>query len=137
MELLTIKTDYIAKKQRLAEALDKLVEHAVNFDEELEINGNKSDIDPNELEWDNTKDERNFEILMHMSRITEQIIANIDEVLGVGEDNKKKHRLKKSLETLISSIRKIKKESKEYIENEQQLQNTADEALKRLDDIRL
>ena len=137
MDLVTVKSDYITRHKRVTEDLEKLIENAVNYDDELEVNAQKSDFDPNALEWDNTKDERNFELLNNMSWIIEQIIANTEEILDIGEDNKKKHRSKKSLETLVSSIRKIKKESAEYIENEQRLQKIADEALVLLDEIRL
>jgi hypothetical protein len=137
MDLITIREKYAVKQAQVSNALNALKENAVNYSEELEAFEDKSKIDLYSLEWNNSKDKRNFEILMDTSMIIERIIETIDEISDAGEDNKKKHRSKKSLETLISLIRKIKKQSKEFIDNEQQLQDTTNEALKLLGDIKL
>lgn len=56
--------------------------------------------------------------------------------MGIGDDKKKAHRAKKGVETLITSVRKIKKESNEIIEQEQRVISETNAALDLLDAIR-
>ena len=136
MDLSAIRTEYIFKQRKLSNDIDDFIEYAINYDELLDFYGEKSEIDLYVLEWDNVQDERYFDILMKESWIIERIIDTIEKILEAGDDNKKKHRLKQSLDSFISSIRKMKKESNEFIEKEQRLLSSTNEALKILDDIR-
>ena len=112
------------------------MEWADNYDELLENYEDKNDIDVAELEWGNVKDARRFDNLQNLMWVYESIVAMIDEAMAVGDDKKKAHRAKKGVETLITSVRKIKKESNEIIEQEQQVINATNAALNLLDAIR-
>ena len=102
----------------------------------LEIYEDKNDIDVAELEWGNVKVARRFDNLQNLMWVYERIVAMIDEATEVGDDKKKAHRAKKNVETLITSVRKIKRESNEIIEQEQQVINETNAALNLLDAIR-
>ena len=136
MELSVIKAEYEQKKQQLSEEVDRLMEWADNYDELLENYEDKNDIDVAELEWGNVKEARHFDNLQNLMWIYESIVAMIDETMGVGDDKKKAHRAKKGVETLIASVRKIKKESNEIIEHEQKVISETNAALDLLDAIR-
>ena len=136
MELSVIKAEYEQKKQQLSEEMDRLMEWADNYDELLENYEDKNDIDVAKLEWGNVKDARRFDNIQNLMWVYERIVAMIDEAMAVGDDKKKAHRAKKSVETLITSVRRIKKESNEIIEQEQQVINATNAALNLLDAIR-
>ena len=136
MDQSVIKAEYEQKKQQLSEEMDRLMEWADNYDELLDIYEDKNDIDVAELEWGNVKDARHFDNLQNLMWVYERIVAMIDEAMAVGDDKKKAHRAKKGVETLITSVRKIKKESNEIIEQEQQVINATNAALNLLDAIR-
>ena len=136
MDLSVIKAEYEQKQQQLSEEMDRLMERADNSDELLEIYEDKNDIDIAELEWGYVKDARHFDNLQNLMWVYERIVTMIDEVTAVGDDKKKAHRAKKGVETLITSVRKIKKESNEIIEQEQQVINATNAALNLLDAIR-
>ena len=136
MDLSVIRAEYEQKQQQLSEEMDRLMEWADNYEELLEFCEDKNDIDPAELEWDTVKDARHFDNLQNLMWVYERIVAMIDEAMAVGDDKKKAHRSKKGVETLITSVRKIKKESNEIIEQEQQVINATNAALNLLDAIR-
>lgn len=136
MELSVIKAEYEQKKQQLSEEMDRLMERSDNYDELLDIYEDKNDIDVVELEWGNVKEARHFDNLQNLMWVYERIVAMIDEAMAVGDDKKKAHLAKKGVETLITSVRKIKKESNEIIEQEQQVINATNAALNLLDTIR-
>ena len=135
MDQSVIKAEYEQKQQKLSEEMDRL-EWADNYDELLENYEDKNDIDVTELEWGNVKDARRFDNIQNLMWVYERIVAMIDEAMAVGDDKKKAHRAKKGVETLITSVRKIKKESNEIIEQEQQVINATNAALNLLDAIR-
>lgn len=68
--------------------------------------------------------------------VYERIVSMIDEATDVGDDKKKAHRAKRDVEMLITSVRKIKKESCEIIEKEQQVISETNAALDLLDSLR-
>ena len=136
MDLSVIKAEYEQKQQQLSEEMDRLMEWADNYDELLENYEDKNDIDVAELEWGTVKEARRFDNIQNLMWVYESIVAMIDEAMGVGDDKKKAHRAKKGVETLITSVRKIKKESNEIIEQEQQVINATNAALNLLDAIR-
>ena len=136
MDLSVIKAKYEQKKQLLSEEINRLVERADNFDELLEIYEDKNDIDVAELEGGTVNGARHCDNLQNLMWVYERIVAMIDESMAVGDDKKKAHRAKKGVETLITSVRKIKKESNEIIEQEQQVINATNAALDLLDAIR-
>ncbi len=136
MDLSVIKTEYEQKTQQFSEEMERLMEWADNYDELLDIYEDKNNIDVAELEWGNVKDVRRFDNIQNLMWVYESIVAMIDEAMGVGDDKKKAHRAKKGVETLITSVRKIKKESNEIIEQEQQVINATNAALNLLDAIR-
>ena len=64
-----------------------------------------------------------------------ELKRTLDEAMNASDD-KQAHRLKKGIEELITSIRRIKDESAEVLESEQRVINEADYALEILDGIR-
>ncbi len=136
MDLSVIKAEYEQKQQLLSEEMDRLMERADNYDELLDIYEDKNDIDVAELAWGIVKDARRFDNLQNLMWIYESIVAMIEEATDVGDDKKKAHRAKKGVETLINSVRKIKKESNEIIEQEQQVISETNAALDLLDSLR-
>lgn len=136
MDQSVIKAEYEQKQQKLSEEMDRLMEWADNYDELLDIYEDKNNIDVAELEWGNVKDARRFDNIQNLMWVYERIVAMIDEAMAVGDDKKKAHRAKKGVETLIASVRKIKKESNEIIEQEQQVISETNAALDLLDAIR-
>lgn len=136
MDLSIIKAEYEQKQQQLSEEMDHLMKWADNYDELLEIYETENDIDVAELEWGNAKDARHFDNIQNLMWVYERIVAMIDEAMAVGDDKKKAHRAKKGVETLITSVRKIKRESNEIIEQEQQVISETNAALDLLDVIR-
>ena len=131
-----VKSDYDAKRQQLIDEMDSLMEHAVNYEEQLELYEEKAEIDWHELEWNTAKDQRHFDDIEHSLLLIGLIIRTVDDVISAGDDKKKVHQVKKEIETLITSIRRKKNESKEVIEREQQVIDEADSALDLLDAIR-
>ena len=131
-----VKSDYDAKRQQLIDEMDSLMEHAVNYEEQLELYEEKAEIDWHELEWNTAKDQRHFDDIEHSLLLIDLIIRTVDDVISAGDDKKKVHQVKKEIETLIASIRRKKNESKEVIEREQQVIDEADSALDLLDAIR-
>ena len=136
MDLSVIKAEYEQKQQQLFEEMDRLMERADNYDELLDIYEDKNDIDVAELEWGVVKNARHFDNIQNLMWVYERIVAMIDEAMDVGDDKKKAHRAKKDVETLITSVRKIKRESNEIIEQEQQVISETNAALDLLDAIR-
>lgn len=136
MDLSSVKAEYEQKKQQLSEEIDRLMERADNYDELLETYEDKNDIDVTELEWGYVKDARHYDNLQNLMWVYERIVTMIDEVTAVGDDKKKAHRAKKDVETLITSVRKIKRGSNEIIEQEQQVISETNAALGLLDAIR-
>ena len=131
-----VKSDYDAKRQQLIDEMDSLMEHAVNYEEQLELYEEKAEIDWHELEWNTAKDQRHFDDIEHSLLLIDLITRTVDDVISAGDDKKKVHQVKKGIETLITSIRRKKNESKEVIEREQQVIDEADSALDLLDAIR-
>ena len=136
MDCELIKKEYEFKKQQLQEEINSFVEHAINYDELIDCYETKEDIDLAELEWNDAQDWRRFDNLQNLAWIYERIVANIDEMMNLGDDKKKLHNFKKNIETLISSTRKLKKESQAAIECEQHFLDEANSALDLLDKIR-
>ena len=136
MELTKIRAEYELKQQQISNEIELFIEAAINYDELLEDYNDKSDIDYEELIFNDAKDMRYFENLESTSWMLKQVLEIIDEYIGAGDDKKKAHRAKKEIEMLITSMRGIRKESKEIMEREQQVINEADLALKLLDQLR-
>ena len=136
MDYSMAKEIWETKLQQVEDEILELAEHAVNYNDELEFYEEKSEIDLTELEWDSASDERAFGILQNRKWIYEAMIAAIDEAESAGNDKKKLHTQKKGIEMQISSIRKLKKESNEIIEREQQFICEADSAIDTLNEIR-
>ena len=136
MEIKEIRAEYESKLQRIFAEIEDFIECAVNYDELLEDYGEKSNIDHEELVFNDAKDMRYFENLTYTSWMLKEIITAIDEFSCVGDDKKKLHRVKKEVEMLITSIRGIKKESKQVIEHEQQVIREVDSALELLNQLR-
>jgi len=136
MELKEIREEYEWKLKKISEEMDAFIEYAVNYDELLEDCQEKSNIQYSELVFNDARDMRYFENLEYTSWILKEIITAIDEFSCVGDDKKKLHRVKKEVEMLITSIRGIKKESKEVIEHEQQVIDEVDLAIDLLDQLR-
>lgn len=136
MDYSTAKAGWETKLRQVEDELLEFAEHAVNYNDELEFCEEKEEIDLTELEWNSASDERAFGILQNRKWIYEAIIAAIDEAESAGNDKKKLHTQKKGVEMQTSSIRKLKKESNEIIEREQQFIREADSALDMLNEIR-
>ena len=136
MDLEMIKKEYEAKQSELYDELYDFIECAVNYDELIDEYETKESIDTYELEWNDAKDQRYFDILNHKIWVVENIISTIDRINDIGDDEKKLHRAKKDLGSLVTEFRRMKKESNEIIEREQQMANNVDSALGVLDEIR-
>ena len=136
MNLEMIKKEYEAKLQKIYDELYDLIECAVNYDELIDTYETKEDIDTYELEWNDALDQRHYDILEHKFWIVKNIISRIDEINAVGDDEKKLHRAKRDIGSLVTEIRRMKKDSNEFIEQEQQMINYVDEALGVLDEVR-
>ena len=80
MEYALIKMEYDSKKQQLQEKINNFVEHAINYDELIDIYEIKENIDLAELEWDNAQDQRQFDNLQNSVWLVERVIDTIDEV---------------------------------------------------------
>lgn len=136
MEYALIKTEYESKKQKLQEEINNFVEHAINYDELIDIYETKENIDLAELEWNNAQDQRQFDNLQNCVWLVERVIDTIDEVTSIDGDRKKAHNTKKGIEMLISSARRLKKESTDFIEQEQKFLIETNSVLELLDAIR-
>ena len=128
MDFSIIKTVYLSKKQQLSNEINRFVEKANNY--------NKYYIDFDELEWNDAIDRWSFEILQNTMLMYDLIITELDVAMCVGDDKKEKHRFNKDIETLITSIRRTRNESKEIIEREQAVIDETEAALALLDAIR-
>ena len=137
MNLEMIRKEYETKQSELTDELYKFVERAVNYDELIETYGSKEDIDKDgELEWNDAKDQRYYDILNKKLWMVENIISMIDEINGINGDKKKLHNAKKSIEEFITSLRYLKKESNEIIEREQNMIDDFNSAIDILDEMR-
>lgn len=136
MEYDLIKTEYESKKQKLQEEINNFIKYAINYDELIDIYETKENIDLAELEWNNAQDQRQFDILQNSVWLVERVIDTIDEVTSIASDRKKAHNTKKGIEMLISSARRLKKESNDFIEQEQEFLIETDSVLELLDAIR-
>ena len=125
-----------SKLQQASNEMLEFIENAANYDAVLETAEAKEKIDTNDLEWNTANDECIFHTLENTVCIYERIIANLCDFKSAGDNKKKIHQLKKSIERLISSIRKLKIESNELIEREQKFTKEADSALDLLDELR-
>ncbi|MED9969628.1 MAG: hypothetical protein UFA98_06415 [Ruminococcus sp.] len=120
MNLEMIRNEYEAKQKKLIDELHKHIKFAVNYDELIERCESIEDIDKDgELEWNDTQDQRGYDILNRELWMVENIISMIDETNGINGDKKKQHRANKSIEEFITSLRYMKKENNEIIEREQ------------------
>lgn len=136
MEYALIKMKYDSKKQQLQEKINSFVERAINYDELIDIYEIKENIDLAELEWNNAQDQRQFDNLQNSVWLVERVIDTIDEVTSIDGDGKKAHNTKKGIEMLISSARRLKKESTDFIEQEQKFLIETNSVLELLDTIR-
>ena len=137
MDLEMIRKEYEAKQSKLTDERNRFVECAINYDELIERCESIEDIDKDgELEWNDAKDQRRYDILNHELWIFENIISMIDEINDINGDRKKQHRANKSIEEFITSLSDMKKESNEIIEQEQQMIYDVDSAIGVLDEMR-
>ena len=136
MDIEMIKKEYEAKQQKLYDELNRFIEYAINYDDLLDRYESKENIDTYELEWNDAKDQRYYNILERKIWIVDNIISLIDEINDAQEDKKKQHRAKKSIETLVTEFCRFKKESTEIMEREQKMINDINSALDTLDEIR-
>lgn len=136
MEYALIKTEYESKKQKLQEEINNFIKYAINYDELIDIYETKENIDLAELEWNNAQDHRRFDNLQNSLFLVEQVIAAIDDTLSIEGDKKKAHNTKKGIEMLISSARRLQKESKDLIDQEQQYLSETNSVLELLDSLR-
>lgn len=137
MNLEMIRNEYEAKQSKLTDERNRFVECAINYDDLIERCESIEDIDKDgELEWNDAKDQRYYDILNHKIWIVENIISMIDEINEINGDKKKQHRANKSIEEFITSLRYMKKESNEIIEREQQMTDDVDSAIGILDKMR-
>lgn len=123
------------KIQSLHTEICKSIRYAINYDELIDTYKEIEKIDFNELEWNNAKDERHFDNLQRILWIYRELRNTIDELEAV-DDNKMAHRMKKEIENSITSIRMIRKESKEIIEGEQRVIDESGAAIDLLNEIR-
>ena len=124
---------------KLYDEINHFIENAVNYvdyDFISEPYTREEYNDTVKLEWNDVKDQRYFDILNHKIWVVENIISTIDRINDIGDDEKKLHRAKMDLGSLDTEFRRIKKESNELIEREQQMVNDVDSALGILDEIR-
>jgi len=82
------------------------------------------------------KEQRKYDNFQHKLWILERLIAEIEEAIADNKDKKAVHQNKKAIETLISSYRRIKHESKEVIAQENTVLETIDYGLEILDELR-
>ena len=136
MDLEMIKKEYEAKVQKLSDELYDLMEYAVNYDELIDTYETKENIDTYELEWNDAKDQRHYDILEQKFWIVKHIISRIDEINALGDDEKKLQRAKRDIGSLVTEIRRMKKDSNEFIEQEKQMINYVDAAIGTLDELR-
>lgn len=137
MNLEMTKKEYEAKQKKLTDELHKHIKFAVNYDELIEGCESIEDIDKDgELEWNDAQDQRGYDILNHKLWIVENIISMIDEINEINGDKKKMHNAKRSVEELVTSLRRLKKESNEIIEREQRMIDDINVAIGVLDEIR-
>jgi hypothetical protein len=136
MDLEMIKKEYEAKQQKLYDELYDFIECAVNYDELIDTYETKENIDTYELEWNDAMDQRHYDILDRKFWIVKHIISRIDEINDIGDDKKKLHRVKRDLGSLVTELRRMKKDSNEFIEQEQQMINYVDAAIGTLDEMR-
>ena len=134
MNLASIRVDYEVKQQALLNAIESAMEEAVNY-EELLVEYGAEDVDPGELEWNAAKDQRQYDTLQSELWMVQKILDTIDETLDAGDDVKKAHRARKSVDTLITSIREIKVESEDVIAHEKQVVDGAEYALSLLEQL--
>ncbi len=139
---MSVTSDYSLVKESVEKKISLLqteiseyVKTAVNYDDLFD---DYDDVDDmiDELEWNDAKDERHFNNLQENMWILQKLKHTLDEVMSVNDDNKKAHRLKKNTEMLISSVRKIKKESMEALESEQRVIDEASFTIEVLNGIR-
>ena len=136
MELTKILADYELKLHQILNEINTFIVTAVNYEELIEDTEDKSKIDYSELIFNDAKNERYFDNLQCTSWMLEQIIEVIEEFTDAGENKKKAHRVRKELEMLVASLRRIKKESKEVIKHEQQVIGEVDLAIELLAQLR-
>ena len=136
MDYPMLKAELETKKQQILTEIDQFIERAVNFEELIDLYGEKDAIDHYEFEWNDTADQRHFENLEHTLWMIGGVIDTIDELVVAGDDKKKLHVAKKGIETLVTEIRRVKKESKEFIAEEQRVITESDSVLGLLDEIR-
>ena len=136
MNLEMIKKEYEAKQQKLYDELYDFMEYAVNYDELIDTYETKENIDTYELEWNDAMDQRHYDIIEHKFWIVKNIISRIDEINALGDDEKKLQRAKRDIGSLVTEIRRMKKDSNEFIEQEQQMINYVDAAIGTLDELR-
>lgn len=136
MDLEMIRKVYEPKQQKLYDELYDFIECAVNYDELIDTYETKENIDTYELEWNDAKDQRHYDILEQKFWIVKHIISRIDEINAIGDDEKKLQRAKRDLGSIVTEIRRMKKDSNEFIEQEQQMINYVDEAIGTLDEMR-
>ena len=129
------KEKFEAKLQKALDERSAYIEKALNYEELLDVYGDKENIDFDELEWDDG-DIRSIELLENSIWIYERILSTIDDHQNAGDDKKAIHRNNKNAETLVTSIRGIKHESETVIQQEQEMIKEANEALEFLSFIR-
>ena len=136
MAFFTIKAECESRLTRLSEELEDHIERAVNYRDMLSESGDTANVVFDELVWNDASDQRIAEALQDRIRVYEKIIAVYDEIMSLGEEKKRKQRLQKEIETLISSVGRIKHESEAIIEREREIIDEANTALEFIDAMR-
>ena len=130
----------IDQKSEIEETLIRLQTEAITIAENA-INYEEYDnpiviISETEYEWDDAKEQLQFEHCQSHYWILQKLLILIDEAISAGDDKKKRHVFKRETESCISELRSVKKHAREVIESEQQVIERTDAFLGLLDRIR-
>jgi len=126
MDILSVRTEYEAKKRRIAKEIDCFLEKATNYEELIESYGEKSLIHYEALEFNTTEETRYFDNLQSTAWMIRQVLVLCAVYGGMNDEERKSHMTKKALNTLMGLIRNVKKISNMVIEREQRVINEAD-----------